>query len=206
MTRLLAAVRWALRNELRMYAGAARLLRRRPDVPHQATPVRYVGAVSAVLWGFTGVSTIEVIAVHLIVPWESVRLGLDILGIWGVVTCVGMTGCHYVYPHLITETALRVRFAARPDVVAIPIDAVASVSTRERSHQGRRSVSVDETGALVVAVGSRTNLDLRLARPVEATVRGHTQLVREVRIYVDEARETRATLLARLQSGADSRP
>jgi hypothetical protein len=203
MKKLLAAVRWAVRTELRMYAGAARLIVRRPDVPDGARPVPYVGAVSALLWGFTGVSTVELVALHLIVPWEGVRLGLDILGIWGVLWCLGMTGCHYVYPHLLTELTLRVRLAARTDVVTVPLDALASVGTRERSHQGSRKVSVDESGVLVVAVGGRTNLALRLARSIEATVRGRSQLVREVQIYTDEARETGIALREHLRSGAD---
>jgi hypothetical protein len=203
MKKLLAAVRWAVRTELRMYAGAARLIVRRPDVPDGARPVPYVGAVSALLWGFTGVSTVELVALHLIVPWEGVRLGLDILGIWGVLWCLGMTGCHYVYPHLLTELTLRVRLAARTDVVTVPLDALASVGTRERSHQGSRKVPVDESGVLVVAVGGRTNLALRLARPIEATVRGRSQLVREVQIYTDEARETGIALREHLRSGAD---
>jgi hypothetical protein len=202
MKKLLATVRWAVRTELRMYAGAARLILRRPDVPEGARPVRYVGAVSALLWGFTGVSTVELVALHLIVPWEGVRLGFDILGIWGVLWCLGMTGCHYVYPHLLTESVLRVRLAARHDVVTVPLDAVASVGTRERSHQGSRKVSVDESGVLVVAVGGRTNLTLRLTRPIEATVRGCSHLVREVQIYTDEARETGAALREHLGSGA----
>lgn len=203
MSKLVAGVRWAVRTELRMYAGTLRLVTRRPDVPEGSRPLPYVGAVSALLWGFTIVSAVELVVVHVIVPWERVRLVLDILGIWGVLWCLGITGCHYVYPHLLTSTSLHVRSSARGDTVTIPLDRLAAVGTRERSHQGGRSIALDhDSGVLVVAVGGRTNLDLRLTEPVAATVRGRPHLVREVRIFTDGAREARSTLGRYLDSGA----
>jgi hypothetical protein len=203
MGQVFAGVRWAVRTELRSYGGALRLTARRFDVPDGSRPLPYVGAVSALLWGFTIVSAVEVVVVHLIVPWEGVRLAFDILGIWGVLWCLGFTGCHYAFPHLLTSTALQVRFAARPAIVTVPLEAVSSVGSRERSHQGSRSVRLDdESGALVIAVGGRTNLDLRLREPVEATVRGRVHQVREVRIFTDEAREASRELRQRMESGA----
>jgi hypothetical protein len=204
LTKVLTALRWAISLELRSYGGAFRLLTRRFDVPPGSRPHGYVGAVAALLWGFTIVSAVELVVVHLIVPWERVRRPLDVLGIWGVLWCLGFTGCHYAFPHLLTDSSLRVRFAARPDVVTIPLASLASVGARERSHQGSRSVRVDaEAGSLVVAVGGRTNLDLRLSRPLAVSVRGRTHLVQEVRIFSDDARGALTALRQHLGSGAD---
>ncbi len=187
----------ALTTELRMYAGALRLLARRIDVPDGATPVRYVGALAAVLWAFTIVSAVELVALHLIIPWHTVRIVADVLGIWGVLWCLGMTGCHYVYPHLVTVGALRVRMARRDDIVTIPWSAVAGVSTRERGVDGGRAVQVDD-GVLLVTVGKRTNVEVRLAAPLAVAVRGETHEVSAVRLFADDPRALRASIAAHL--------
>lgn len=187
LTRLAAMVRFAVDFEKRVYAGAGRLLARRPHLPQGSEPVRYVGAVAALLWSFTAVSSVELVVIHLIVPWETVRLALDVLGIWGVVWCLGYTGCHYVYPHLLDDGGVRVRAAAKAPVVTLPWESVAGLSVRERSHEGSRTLRVDD-GALVVAVAGRTNLDVRLEHPIEVTVRGSTVPVETVRIFADDPR------------------
>ena len=69
--------------------------------PPGATAVPYVGAVSLLLWVFMIGSAVELVALHLILPWEHVRLAADILGIWGLVWMLGFTASHYVYPHLL---------------------------------------------------------------------------------------------------------
>lgn len=202
MKKVWSGVRWLLLLEVRMYVGAVRLLTRRSDVPADAQPFAYAGAVAAPLWAFTGVSAVELVALHLILPWETVRLIADILGIWGVVWCLGMIGCHYVYPHLFTEDALRVRNTHRHDTVRVPWEAVDRVGVRERSLDNGRAVQVED-GVLHVVVGSRTNLELTLKGPLEVTVRGVVHEVREVRLFADESREAVAAVRAHLTSGAD---
>ena len=52
----------------------------------------YAGDVTPVLWAFIVVSAIEVPVVHLLVPWESLRLALDVAGVYGVLWMVGPAG------------------------------------------------------------------------------------------------------------------
>lgn len=201
--RAVAGVGWALRTEWRMYVGVWRLLVRRPDVPAGSRPVRYVGAVSVLLWAFSALSVIELAVLHVVLPWEKVRLAADVLGIWGVVWILGMTGCHYVYPHLVTEQALRVRHTERKDLVTLPWDRVRSVTTRERSvSTSRRLLVAEEDGVdvLHVVVGSRTNVDVRLSRPLTVTVRGRSHQVHEVRLFADEPRDLVALVRDRAQA------
>lgn len=203
--RAAAGVRWLLVTELRMYVGVWRLLSRRYDVPGDSTPVPYVGAVSVLLWAFSILSVVELVVLHLILPWEGVRLAADVLGIWGVVWILGMTGCHYVYPHLVTEQTLRVRNAEQHDLVALAWTDVASASTRERSVSSSRRLVVgteEEGEVLHVVVGSRTNVDLHLSRPLAVTVRGRTHEVHEVRVFADDPRALAA--MARQRAGLGS--
>lgn len=192
---------WALRLEWSMYVGGFRLLTRRSDVPPGSTPVSYVGAVSALLWGITAVSLVELVALHLILPWEAVRLAADVLGVWGVIWCLGFTACHYVYPHLITPDEVVLRNAAPQAAVRVPHTSLTSVSFRERSLESSASPQVED-GVLSLPVASRTSVDLRVDPPLTVTVRGVAHEVHEVRLFADEARETARTLRALIAGGA----
>lgn len=206
LSRIWAGACWALRTEWRMYVGVWRLLSRRPDVPTGSRPIRYVGAVSVLLWAFTVLSVVELAVVHVVLPWEKVRLAADVLGIWGVVWILGMTGCHYVYPHLVTDRALRVRHTERKDLVTVPWDLLRSASTRERSLSTSRRLLVSEdegVAVLNVVVGSRTNVDLRLHRPLAVTVRDSSHVVEEVRLFADDPGDLVRQVRDRAQPAAD---
>jgi hypothetical protein len=189
-------VRLALVTEWRMYVGAARLVARRPDVPDEAVAVRYVGAAAAPPWGFTVVSAIELVVLHLVLPWPTVRLAADVLGIWGLAWCLGLTACHYVYPHLAAPDGLRLRIARRRPALTIPWDAVAGVRVRERSLESGRAVQVHDRVACF-PVSSLTTVEVALSRPLRVTVRGVPHEVDEVRLGVDEPRELAALVRAR---------
>ena len=100
MTTIWGWVLFAWRFEVNLYKSLFRFVTRRPDVPEGATGVRYVGAISVLLWAFVIGSAVELVALHVILPWERVRLAADILGIWGLMWMLGFTASHYVYPHL----------------------------------------------------------------------------------------------------------
>lgn len=201
MRTALALARQALATEGRMYVGAAR----RPDVPEGTEPVRYVGSVAVLLWAITAVSTVELVALHLIIPWHAVRVVADVLGIWGVVWCVGYTGCHYVYPHLATDAGLRLRAMQRGDTVLVPWAAIETVRVRERSLDSSRAVQVDD-GVASLVVAKMTTLELVLRPPVGIHVRGVTHEVHEVRVAVDEPRRTADLIRRRMGSGARGAP
>lgn len=204
MTRAWHLLRLALVTEWRMYVGLFRLLARRPDVPADATPVRYVGAVSLLLWVITIVSAVELVALHLIIPWHGVRLVADVVGVWGLAWCLGLTACHYVYPHLATDDGLHLRLQRHATAVLVPWDAVAGVRTRERSLESGSAVVVEDR-VVSVALAKRTSLELVLHRPLAVTVKGVTHEVHEVRVYVDDAREVAAMVRSRATGGATSR-
>ena len=168
-------VQFAWRFELALYKSLARFVARRPDVPRGATPASYVGAVSVLLWAFVIGSAVELVALHVALPWERVRLAADVLGLWGLMWALGYTASNYVYPHLVSETGVRLRNGHHVDV-EVPWDAVERAGARERSVEGSRSLICDD-GVLSVAVGGRTNVDLRLSRPLRVPVRGTTATV-----------------------------
>lgn len=201
MRRAWGLLRWALVTEWRMYVGAARLLARRRDVPDDSEPVPYVGSVSVLLWAFTVVSAVELVALHLIIPWHTVRLVADVLGIWGVVWCFGFTACHYVYPHLAAPEGLRLRLQRRHPALVVPWHLVQSVRVRERSLESGQALQVDGA-VLSVAAAKRTDLELVLSAPLAVEVGGVTHEVHEVRVGVDEPRRVAELVRRRTDSGA----
>lgn len=202
MRRAWHLLRWALVTEWRMYVGAARMLTRRRDVPDDAVAVPYVGAVSVLLWAFTVVSAVELVALHLVLPWEGVRLAADVLGIWGVVWCLGLTACHYVYPHLATTEGLELRLQRHRPTVVVPWTAVASVRVRERSLESGAALVVDPARVLSFGVAKRTSLDLTLRSPLPVEVKGVTHEVDEVRVNVDDPRRVAELVRGRISGGA----
>jgi hypothetical protein len=179
--------------ELSLYRSLFRWVTRRPDVPAGAAAFAYFGAVAVVVWAFIIVSAVETVVFHVILPWEVVRLVVDIVSIWGLLWMFGYAASLNVYPHLVGDTGVRVRNSTGTDFT-VPWDAIASVSVRERSRDRSKAVQVDhdQTGdkgdTVHVVMSSRTNVELRLRRPLVVPLHKGDETVTEVRFFADDAR------------------
>ena len=109
MTTALSLARRAVVFEIALYRSLFRWVTRRPDVPAGGVAFSYVGAVALLLWVFISVSAVELVVVHLLLPWETIRLVADILGIWGLIWMLGLAASYSVHPHVVTESGLRIR-------------------------------------------------------------------------------------------------
>jgi hypothetical protein len=195
---VLPLARRAVLFEVALYRSLFRWVTRRPDRPAGSEAFGYVGAVAVLLWAFIVMSAVELVVLHVILPWEKVRLLADVAGIWGLLWMLGFTASFHVYPHLVGESGLRVRHGHGIDF-HIPWDAIERISVRERSHDSSKTVQVDhdDNGTeLRVVVGSRTNVDVVLRRPVTLRVRGVDEAVTVLRFYADDARGLVAVNLA----------
>jgi hypothetical protein len=189
----------ALVFELALYRSLTRWVARRPDVPCGATPIGYSRLVAPMLWLWIFGSMVEVVAVELVLrhldqPWAAeVRLPMLLLGIWGVVWMLGVLASYRVRPHLLTDTALRIRSGART-WLRLPLEAVESTRLVEHEVPGViRSLHVDGALALV-ASGSRTNLELVLAGQTTLSSSKGEVRVSRVGVWVDEPREAAAQI------------
>ena len=70
--------------EVTVWVSLARWVTRRPDVPAGARPVGYSRLVTPVLCLWIFASAAEIPLVHVLVPWEWLRLSLLVVGVWGV--------------------------------------------------------------------------------------------------------------------------
>ena len=162
-------LRWLVVTELRGWRSLFYLVIRR--VPGRKPGVMTFGygkelgpVIGAIIFG----SALELVVVHLLLPWETIRLIADILSLWGLLWMVGYLAGVLVYPHLVGPDELRVRYGAGVDH-RIPWDAVAEVKVKRRS-------ASDEDGVTTVAVLNRTKVDVRLRDGTE------------VRVFVDDTK------------------
>jgi hypothetical protein len=177
--------------ELGLYRSLFRWVTRRPDVPSDAVAFAYIGAVAALLWAFIFGSATELVVLHLILPWETVRIIVDVLSIWGLAWMLGMMASFRVHPHLVSDSGLRIRHGAATDIT-VPWDDIATVRVRERSRDKSRAVQLDKdegSAVLNVVIASRTNVEITLRGPIVVPLRTGEESVTEFRFYVDDARE-----------------
>jgi hypothetical protein len=190
VTGALAVARRVVAVELAQYRSLVRWLARRPDVPAGAMAFGYAGAVAPLLWTFVFLSALELVALHLLLPWETVRIVVDVLSAWGLVWMLGLTASFSVRPHLVGDSGLRVRNGAGTDIT-VPWEAVAAVAARQRNRGGSRAVQLDrdeKSTVLNVVVGSQTNVDVTLRRPLAVPLPRGAEPVTGLRLFADDAR------------------
>jgi hypothetical protein len=185
--RVLAPLRWLITLEIGIWRSLFLWLTRR--VSGQGPGVvtfPYSKALAPVIAAFIFVSLIELPVVHLLIPWDSVRLVALVISVWGLLWMVGYLASVKVFPHLLDEHGLRVRYGTTADF-AIPWDAVEEVAARRRSVPGRPYVRVEDE-ALSVAVMNQTRVDVVLRRPVTVRLRDAAEEITALRLYVDDPR------------------
>lgn len=172
------------------FASLGRWIARRPDVPAGAVPIGYARGTLGVPTALSIAAGIELIAVHLLIPWPTVRLILDLGGLYALLMILGLLAGRIVRPHLLTADALVLR--SGPYVCAkVPLDALSEV-LRDR-HVGSTTAEVvgDDDAVLVLGGPDGTSVTLDLEWPVPARVPAYPwsqpewREVSAVRIHVD---------------------
>lgn len=180
-----SALAAALRTEAGGWRSLARWVTRRPDVPAGGTAFPYRSAQVAPILVFTAVSVIEVVGLDLLLrPWPAARAVLLVLGVWGVLFCLGMLAAITVHPHVVDPEGVRVRSGATVDL-HLPWESIASARRVRRGHEAR-AVSRD-TIAVNVAVSHDTTVEITLAHPLRLRVHGEDAEATVVRLHADDA-------------------
>jgi len=195
--RLLSPVRWLVTMEIGIWRSLFLLVTRRVAGQGEGVrPVPYAKEIAPVIGAFIFVSVLELPLVHLLIPWDAVRLVVLVLSVWGVLWMVGLLASMKVFPHLIENERLRVRHGTTVDV-ALPWEAVAEVRARRGSVPTQARVHVDGTAASVPVL-KRTNVAVVLHGPVTLALPDGPREVTEVRLFADEPRAFVAAARERL--------
>ncbi|MEV6300311.1 hypothetical protein AB0M02_12980 [Actinoplanes sp. NPDC051861] len=186
MAKVWALIRFVVLYELRLWAALFRWIARRP-VPVEPGTLRfgYVGAIKLILGAFIAVSAVEIPILHLMIPWEPVRVALLALGVYGLFWMFGLAATMSVYPHLTTPDGLRIRNSITLD---LPLDwaAVESITVRRRSMPPGGQTQLED-GVLSLGMASQTSVDVRLTEPAVVPVRKtRGEPVREIRFHADD--------------------
>jgi hypothetical protein len=157
---------------------------------------RYHKQIAPLMGAFIFVSIVELPVVHLLLPWETVRLIAVVLSVWGLLWMVGLLASMKVFPHLLDEHGLRVRYGTTADI-RIPWEAVESVTARRGRVPTRRRVYVEGT-VVDVPVLKLTRVDVVLNGPTPVELPDGTKETTELRLYADDPRAFVASARERL--------
>ena len=187
---MISLVRRALAYEIGMYRSLGRWVIRRPSVPDSgATRFGYSVLVAPVIWIFIFVSAVEVVAVDLLLPWESLRIAFLIVGIWGLVWMLGLLASVKVHPHLISDAGLRVRYSTNANIL-IPWEDIGDLQNRRRDLEKSKTVQIASTPSgtfMSVGVLKQTNIDIVLREPRSILLsKGASEPITEIRLYADD--------------------
>ena len=86
-----------------------RWILRRPHVPAGATPLYARRGTLAVPMVFAVLCVGEIVLFHLLIPWPVVRLIVDVVGVFGLVSVLGLAAAPAVRPHLLFPDRLELR-------------------------------------------------------------------------------------------------
>ena len=182
--------RKAVLFELRLYRSLFRWVTRRPVVPAAGVEaVGYSQAVTPVMWLWIFASAAEMVVVHLVIPWPTVRIILLIVSAWGLIWMIGFLASLKVYPHLLSDAGVQVRHGATVDI-AIPWGFVASVIAQRRDLPSSiRTIQLRETDTgtdLQVGVSGEVNVHLVLTHSVSVPTHRGDQVITELSFWVDD--------------------
>jgi len=185
-------LRRAVMFELRLYRSLFRWVTRRPDVAGDVEAFGYAQLVTPVMWLWIFASAVEVPLVHVLIPWDTVRIIALALSVWGLLWMVGLLASLNVYPHLFSPTALRVRHGSSVDI-ALPWHAIATITAERRElPSSARTLQPRETERgtdLAVAVSGQVNVHAVLRRPTSVPTPKGDMVIAELSFLVDEPRD-----------------
>lgn len=178
--------------EARTFASLGRWIARRPDVPTGAVAIGYSRGTLGIPVALSVAAGIELVAVHLLIPWPTVRLILDLVGIYALLMILGLLAGRIARPHLIVGAELVLR--SGPHVCArVPISDVTEVRRDRRLSPTSAAIETDGDRHILALPGpDGTSLTVVLPRPVDAAVPGmpwaepRAREVSEVRLHVDD--------------------
>jgi hypothetical protein len=182
--------RWLVVTEIGIWRSLFLLVTRRvAGAGPGVQSFTYARQVSPILLAFVFVSAVELPVVHLLIPWDLVRLVVLVLSVWGLLWMIGMWASLRVFPHQVDDAELRIRYGARTEV-RVPWQAVESVRARRGRVDAQQQVHVEpgDDGAVVsLPVMKQTRVEVGLRDDAVLELPGGPERVTLVQFYADDA-------------------
>ncbi|AOW93962.1 hypothetical protein BFN03_18385 [Rhodococcus sp. WMMA185] len=180
---------WMLvRAEVRTYRSLWLWIRRRHSgIEHGAIVFTSTRGTLVIPAAFAVATGIEIVVLHLLLPWVWLQVSLAVLSVWSLVMLFGYLAVHRTNPHYLTDTSLVLRQSG--DIVTIIDRAnIKSIVSQLRFAETAPSI---RGGQLFLPNINGTTVDIALISPVIARLpalvpsRGKTGQVSYVSLYVD---------------------
>lgn len=156
-----------LRNQGRLYLGLWLWLRRTTDRDSRAQqPLTSARGVLAQPIAFLVATLIEVVVLHVLIPWVWLTITLAVVSLWSLVALFAVVVADIVYPHYVTEREVVLRRSGRV-VARVPRDRIVAVAECRRYNQ---TAAVFDNGRLFLAGPDGTTADLTLRDPVAVRI------------------------------------
>lgn len=145
---------------------------------------------------FAIATVVEIMVLHLLLPWMWLRVSLAVLSVWSMVALFGYLAIHRTNPHYLTDRSLVLRQSGNVVAVIDRAD-IESIGLGPRFTETAPTIKDDR---LYLPNADGTNVDLALARPVVARLpalmpsRRISEEVRRISVYVDEPARMRDML------------
>lgn len=180
--------------ELGLITSIARLIARRPKVPEGAETFTYHQQASPIMWLMVGLILVEVVVLHFVIPWETVRLIVLVLSVYSLIWVIGFIAGFIVHPHLVHENTLVVRHGPKVSL-PIPITSIERIEVSRHGLPGTRSIryvspqTETPAGTLHLSQGGQTNVELTLTRPFDGGEPTRGNPVGKIHLWVDDHRK-----------------
>ncbi|WP_193104502.1 hypothetical protein [Brachybacterium sp. FME24] len=181
-------VRRVILTEVRALVSLGRVaLRRPPQVPHHATPVRSRHGTVAIPVAFGVLTLVEVTALHVVLPWPELSAALTLLSIYALLLLLGVVASRWDHPHYVTAASLVLRNGSHV-VADLPWDAISTVAI---VRDGSVTAPAIDTSVARLATLDGCSLAVELSQPCPVALtsgrRARVQTVHEIRFAADDA-------------------
>nr|WP_240952051.1 hypothetical protein [Rhodococcus sp. BL-253-APC-6A1W] len=193
-------IRLFIRAEIRAYRALWLWIRgRHSEVEPGATVLGAHKGTLVLPVAFAVATVVEIVVLHLLLPWMWLRVSLAVVSVWSMVVLFGYLAIHRTNPHYLTDTSLVLRQSGSVVAVVDRVD-IESVTVGRRFTETAPAIKDDR---LYLPNPDGTNVDLTLARPVPARLpallpsRRKTEKISRISVYVDEPTRMRTMLTRR---------
>lgn len=190
-------VAWFLRTEAGIVRALWWAVRRRRAVEAADIVLPYTDRIDVLLWTTAGLGVVETAAVHVLVPWATVRWVLLGLSAYGLLWVTGLACSLRQHPHVVRGGELLLRFG-HFRTTRVPLAGLVGARRDVRTGHGR-NVEISE-GTLSLSVAGETAVELAFDPAAAAEVRGRTEHVTRVRFFADDPRTAVRLLRQRVAS------
>jgi len=188
-----------VRSELGMWRSLCWALRRRRAVRPGQNAFSYTSRIGVMLWVTIGLTPVEMAAVHVLLPWPTVRVVVLVVSIGSLVWMLGFTLGLQQRPHVLDDEALVLRFGPLREI-AVPLAAVADVRAATTVDHPR-TLDVGD-GRVVLAVLGESSVRVALHPGSTVLVDGRAADADQVVFFADDPRSVVRQLRARQGAGA----